>query len=135
MSQALMSAPSVRKIFGTGLRAGLIAAVINVVIWFAANAVDSMKVGLPETIASSLISVMMGGVVYLLLTRFTKNANPTFIVISVVFTALSAGGPIAAMSSAPMPGMELFNTTTMVATEVMHVVAAVAAVRAYTQMK
>jgi hypothetical protein len=135
MSQSMMSAPNARKIFGTGLRAGLIAAVINVVVWFVANAVDSMKVGLPETIASSLISVILGGVVYLLLTRLTKKVNPIFIVVSVVFTVLSAGGPIAAMSSAPMPGMDLFNTTTMVATELMHVVAAVVAIRAYTQLK
>jgi len=133
--KSISSSPNARTVFGTGLRAAVIAAVANAAIWLVASAVNSMKVGLPETIVASLITVIMGGVVYLLLSRFTKKATTVFTVIGVVFALLSAVGPISAMSSAPMPGMALFNTTTMIATELMHIVAAAVAIRAYTQIK
>ena len=80
-------------------------------------------------------SVLAGGVVYALLARVTKRVNVSFIVVSVVFTLLSTVGPISAMSSAPMPGMPLFNTTTVMITELMHIVAAAAAIWAYTRVR
>ena len=135
MSQTTTGVPGGRGIFGAALRGAAVAAVVNAVVWLVGNQIDSMKVDLAATIAASIVTVLAGGAVYALLARATKRVNATFTVVSVVFTLLSAAGPISAMSSAPMPGMALFNTTTMIATELMHVVAAVAAIWAYTRSR
>jgi hypothetical protein len=124
--------PSIGKIARAGLTAGAIAAVINTVIWFIGNAVDTMSIPLPATPIASLIGVAAGGVVYAVLSRITSRVNTIFTVIAVIFLILQIFAPIGAMS-APLPGMPLFNVATVVATEIMHLVAGVLAIVFYTR--
>lgn len=131
MSQSSSSAQSARAVLGLGLRAGVIAAAINTVVWFAANMVDAMKVPAPAPAIFSLLGVMVGGLIFLALSRFTPKARTIFLIVSIVFLALYAIAPIQAMQAAPMPGGESFNLATMIATQVMHLVAGAAAIWAY----
>jgi hypothetical protein len=125
--------PSIGKIARAGLTAGVIAAVINTVVWFIGNAIDTMSILLPATPIASLIGVAAGGVLYTILSRFTSRANTIFTVIAVIFLILQIFPPIGAMSAPPMAGMPLFNLATVVATEIMHLVAGVLAIVFYTR--
>ena len=82
---------------------------------------------------NSVVGIVIGGGIYALLGRFTKRPIAIFTIISIVFLVIYALLPINAMRSAPMPGMEPFNTTTTIATELMHLVAGVLAIWAYTK--
>ena len=125
--------PSIGKIARAGLTAGLIAAVINTLVWFIGNAIDTLSIPLPMTPISSLIGVAAGGVLYAILSRFTSHANTIFIVIAVIFLILQIFPPIGAMSTPVMPGFPLFNLATVVAAEIMHLVAGVLAIVFYTR--
>ena len=56
-----------------------------------------------------------------------------FVVVSVLFLLFSFFSPYNATLSAPMPGAEVFNTTTFVATEIMHLFSGVLAIYAFTR--
>ena len=71
------------KIFGAGATAGILAAVVNAVIWFVSNLTGSMVVSLIQVLASSIIGVAMGGIVFALLARFTKRPIQIFTVVVV----------------------------------------------------
>lgn len=135
MSQATMNVPNARRVLGVGLRAAVVAAAVNTVIWFAGNIVDAMKVPAPAPAIFSVLGVLVGGVIFLALSRVTSKARTVFLIVSVVFLAVYAVAPIQAMQAAPMPGGEPFNMATMIATQLMHLVAGAAAIWAYTVRK
>lgn len=116
------------------LVAGVGGAVINAILWFIGNAVGGMKIPLVPVIAFSVIGVVIGGVLYWLLGKFTKRPITLFTIIAIVFLVAYGIMPIMALSNPPAPGLELFNTTTTVVTELMHIVSGALAIGAFTRI-
>jgi hypothetical protein len=111
-----------------GLIGGLIATVLNLVLWFIGNALNggAMEVitpvapepaGVPwfAVILSSILPGVVGGLLYGLLARFTNKATTIFLVISVLVFIAFIYNPISAGQS----------LTTILVLELMHVVVAV----------
>lgn len=127
--------PSFGTIMKTGLTAGVIAAAINTAIWIIGQVTSGMVVPIVFVIAISIIGVLIGGLIYFGLSRFLgTRTNLVFSVISIVFLIAYAFMPISAMNSEPMPGMGVFNVATVIATELMHIVAGYLAITRYTKL-
>ena len=134
-SPSTVRTPDARRVLGVGLRAAVVAAAVNTVIWFVGNIVDAMKVPAPAPAIFSVLGVLVGGVIFLALSRVTSKARTIFLIVSVVFLVAYAAAPIQAMQASPMPGGESFNMATMIATQLMHLVAGAAAIWAYTRLR
>jgi len=104
--------------------AGVGSAVANSVVWFIGNAIAGLKVPLAEVLVFSLIGALGGGIVYALLVRFTRKPNTIFIAISAIVLVVYALGPISAAMAPYMQGAEIFDTATVVAAELMHLISA-----------
>ncbi len=127
--------PSFSTVLKTGLIAGATAAVANAVIWVVGQVIGGMTLPIVLPIAISLIGVLIGGLIYFGLSRFLgARANLVFTIISVLFLIVYAFAPISALSSEPAPGMGVFNMTTLIATEIMHLVAGGLAITRYTKL-
>ncbi len=122
-----------KQIPAAGALAGGLAAVVNAVIWFIAGLAGTVTVPLVAVIMSSIIAVAAGGVVYALIGRFTKRPITIFTIVAIVFLVLSLFPVMGAMQASPMPGIEKFTVTTVIATVLMHVVAGVLAIWSYTK--
>lgn len=114
--------------------AGLIGAVVNTVIYFIFSAFGEIRAPLIMVPIMSVVLVAIGGLVYAILGKVTKRPITIFIIISIVVLVLDAFAPINAMSSPPMPGAPLFNTVTVIATELMHLVSGALALYAFTRI-
>jgi membrane-associated PAP2 superfamily phosphatase len=110
----------------------VLAAVVNVVIWFVATLIGTVTVPVTAVIVSSIIGVAVGGVVYALIGRFIKRPITVFTIIAIAFLVISLLSPVSAMQSPP-PGMEKFNVPTVIATLLMHVVTGALAIWSYTK--
>lgn len=110
-----------------GFIGGVIATVINLVLWFIGNMIDggAMQVvtpfeptpaGVPwfAVIMSSLLPGIIGGLLYGILARYTNKATTIFLVISALVFIAFIYNPISAGQS----------LTTILVLEVMHVVVA-----------
>ena len=121
----------------TSATAGGIAAVVNAVIWLIGNFIgDGMAVPVPAVVIFSFVMVVLGGILYFVLSRFLgTRTNLVFIILSVLFLLVNATAPISAMTVSPMPGLiPVFNTATVVATELMHLVAGGLAIQRLTAL-
>ena len=114
--------------FGKIARAAAVAGVgsvmVNGLVWFIGNAVAGLKVQLIEVLIFSLIGAIGGGIVYALLVRFTRRPNTIFTIISLVVLVGYSLGPVSATQAPYMQGAELFDTATLMATELMHLISA-----------
>lgn len=118
-----------------GLTAGLIAAVLNTIVYFIARAIlggpllvdtpVSDNVGLVPILLFSLVSALVAGAVYWGLDKFLANPNPAFLVIAAIVFLVFMINPIMAALS-PVTGWAL---------EVMHGVVAVPTVMALLGLK
>jgi uncharacterized membrane protein YjjP (DUF1212 family) len=81
-----------------------------------------MTIGYTETIAASVIGAVLAGLVYWLLARYTEHAVRWFTVVATIVIGVYGVGPVAAAYEPYMEGAELFTLTTVVATEIMHIV-------------
>lgn len=137
MDATIQTSTFVKPTFGQVAKAGAIAAVLaavgNAIVWLLASLFGGMIIPLPITLFVTVLGIAIGGVIYFVLSRFTRRANIIFIIISVLFLIAYAFGPINAMTTPPMPGMPTFNTATAIAAEVMHIVAGVIAIIFYTR--
>ncbi len=121
-----------KQIPAAGALAGVLAAVVNSVIWFVAGLAGTVTVPLVPVLVSSIVGMAVSVVVYALIGRFTKRPITIFTIVAIVFLVFSFVLPVNAMQSAP-PGMEKFNLTTVIAAELMHVVTGVLAIWSYTK--
>lgn len=124
--------PSIKNILKSGGLAAVIAVAANVGIWLVATAMGGSALQVIAVAINSILGLLVGGLIYALLARFTKRANNIFTVVSIVFLVVYAYAPISAMTTPPA-GIEPFNVTTVIATELMHVVAGALAIWAYTK--
>jgi Family of unknown function (DUF6069) len=113
--------------------AALTGVVGNALVWLIGEAVDTMVFPLPIVIFVSVIGALVGGAIYYVMTRFLRNPNRIFTIVSVVFLVLYAYAPINAMSNPPASGFPPFNLATMLAAQIMHVISGVAAIYFYTR--
>ncbi len=108
--------------------AALAGAAGNSLLWAVGDAVDRMTLGLGEVLMASTIGAVAGGVALALCGRWAKRPVRLFLIVSAVVVVLYAGGPVSAVYAPYMEGAELFNVTTLVATEAMHLVSAAATI-------
>ncbi|MBU6361205.1 MAG: hypothetical protein KGS46_14415 [Chloroflexi bacterium] len=126
---------SFSTVLKTGFVAGVIAAIANLGVWVIGQIAGGMVVPFIAVPIASLVGVLIGGVLYFILSRlFGARTNFVFTIISVIFLVANFFGPISAMSSEAMPGMGLFNLPTVIATEIMHLVAGGLAITRYTKL-
>ncbi len=121
--------PSFLTVLKAGMIAGGIAAAANLVLWGIGSLVATLSFPFVAVIVSTLVLFFLGSVFYWLLARFTGARAPMiFTIVSVAFLVVMAFSPINAMTSELMPGGGLFNFTSMVVAQVMHVVAGALAI-------
>ena len=126
---------SIGRALRAGLTAGVIAALINAVIYFVTRAIlggplrvdtpFSESVDLIPIILFSIVPALVAGVLYWLLDRFLRNPNPAFLIIAAVVFVVFAINPITAALS-PVTGWAL---------EIMHGVVAVPTIIALLSLK
>jgi len=97
-------------------------AISNVLVWLLGSLFGQMTISVPEVVIFSIIGVIGGAGVYAILGKWTRQPLRIFIIISVVVLVLYAFGPIAAAQEPYMQGVERFTTTTVIATELMHLI-------------
>lgn len=96
-----------------GLTGGVIAAVINTVIYFVAQSVNGgplvvqtpqaptpQPLPLPAVLLFSIAPGLMAGVVYWVLARFTRNPARWFLILAAIVFVLFFFGPLGAASGA-----------------------------------
>jgi Family of unknown function (DUF6069) len=125
-----VSLASLARAAGLAALAGVIG---NVLVWLIGEAIDTMIFPLPIVIFISIIGALVGGVVYYVISRFARNPNRIFTIVSIVFLVLYAYAPINAMSNPPSPDFPVFNLATMIAAQIMHIISGVAAIYFYTR--
>lgn len=119
-----MTDKTTNAIFKAGLMAGVVAAIINAILFligstftFPDNALTPMgqPIVLPIVIVMSLVPVLLGTGVYWALTRFVADkANKIFVAISVVVLLFMIPGPF---------GIENVDTAQIIILQIMHIVA------------
>jgi hypothetical protein len=125
--------PSLKRIATAGGLAAILAVVGNIVVWVISNMIAEQQVAALAVVFISAAGIAIGGVIYALLSRFSARANTIFMIISVIFLALYTIPPINAMSASPIPGGSPFSMTTMLALQLMHIIAGAIAIWAYTK--
>jgi hypothetical protein len=95
---------------------------VNLVIWLIVNAFSNVTISWIEVLLFNGLGVIGGACVYALLGRFTRRPIRLFWMSSVAVLALYSFGPIAAAQAPYMEGAARFNTATIIATELMHIV-------------
>ena len=111
-----------RKVPMATLVAAVGSTISNVGVHYAALRYGRMTIGYTETVAASVIGAVVAGIVYWLLARYTEHAVRWFTVIATIVIGVYGLGPVAAAYEPYMEGAELFTLTTVVATEIMHIV-------------
>jgi surface polysaccharide O-acyltransferase-like enzyme len=96
--------------------------ITNVGVYYAALRYGRMSIGYTETVVASVIGAVLAGLVYWLLARYTEHAVRWFTVVATIVIGVYGVGPVAAAYAPYMEGAELFTLTTVVATEIMHIV-------------
>lgn len=134
-TQEQLAAPG--KVWQTGLIAAGIASVINLVIYFIADAAGVSFTFFPPEIPAppfalavvfaTVAGILAGTFVLTLLPRFTPYPIRSFRVIAIVVLFLSFAQPFL-LNSGLFPTPEPVGTDTILVLELMHVVAGVAAI-------
>jgi Family of unknown function (DUF6069) len=114
--------------------AALVGVIGNSLVWLIGETVDTMVFPLPVVMFVSVLGALIGGAVYYVISRFARNPNRVFTIVSIVFLVLYAYSPINAMSNPPAPGTPVFNLATMLAAQIMHIVSGAAAIYFYTRV-
>jgi hypothetical protein len=104
--------------------AALGSAVCNLGLWWLGQQVDRMTISAFDVALFSVLGAVAGGMVFALLGLKSRYPVRWFLRISVAVVVLYLGGPIIAAYEPYMEGAALFNVTTIVATELMHLVSA-----------
>lgn len=126
------SKASLSTIMKSAATGGLIAAVLNYVVWGIASAMgvdfrgrfqgpETEVTGIPVPMigVSSFVPALLGGLLFFALTRKGSKGSMIFVIISVVFTLVSFAGPMAVVGA---------SLGTKIALNVMHVIAGAAIV-------
>ena len=118
-----LTKPSFVNVLKTGLIAGVIALVANGIVYLLVGLAQPMTIPIGAVIINTVLGLLVGSLLYFVLSRFLgTRTNLVFTIICVVFLVAYAYMPIYAMSQEPAPGMGTFNTATVAATEVMHLI-------------
>ncbi len=99
--------------------------VCNLGVYYGALRFGRMTIGPTETAVMSVLGAGLAGLVYWLLARFTEHAVRWFTVLAALAIGVYGVGPVAAAYEPYMEGAEVFSVTTVMATELMHIVSGV----------
>jgi Family of unknown function (DUF6069) len=126
-TQVQKQTTSIGKFVQAGLIGGVIAAIINLILYFLGNAINGGPMlvkppgvttiqGVPwfMVIIQSVLPGVIAGALYGLLARFTARASTIFLVIAAIIFILFFLNPLLAAQ----------NATTIVVLEIMHIVVA-----------
>jgi hypothetical protein len=94
----------------------------NAVIWCVGGVVGRLTIGLGDVILFSVLGVAAGLALRAVTIRFATRPARSFLWTCAGFVALYALGPLAAAIAPYREGAETFTVTTVLATEVMHLV-------------
>ena len=125
------------RIFRAGLIAGVVAAIINVVIALVARSVIAGVPGdfgpfAPFAVASSTIfGALAGAAVFALISRVSRRPVPVFTVVAVLFLLFSFASPLYIMGS-DSPRFAGANGSTAAALILMHLVTGITTIRMLT---
>lgn len=124
----MTESPTVRpaRIPAATLVAAVLSALGNAALWAVAQAIGRMTIGVTEVVVASVIGAVLGGIAFAICGRFSTRPTKVFGVLTIIVVAVYAFGPVSAALAPYMEGAELFNATTVVATEVMHLLSAAA---------
>jgi len=122
----------VARLFEATLIAAVGSASANSGIWLLGNFVGRMTIGVGEVAVGSLIGVVGAALVLVILSRFVRHPKTVFIRVAIAVLVLYALGPISAALAPYREGAEKFNLTTVLATEVMHLVCGLWVIAAFT---
>jgi uncharacterized membrane protein YdcZ (DUF606 family) len=109
-------------------------AIGNVALWVTGNAVSRLTIGVFEVILFSVMGVLVGAVLFALLGWLTRRPMTYFTILSVVFLILYGSFPILAAKTPYYEGGEMFNTATVIVTELMHLVSGGFAIFSFTRL-
>lgn len=125
------------RIWQTGLMAGVIAAVANVIVYAIANALgvgfNIMPADMPAppfaaaVVVSSILFILVGTFVFTQMPRFSKRPVSTFRTVAIVALVLSFLQPLILLTGM-LPSAEPVTIGTVLTLEVMHVIAGVIAI-------
>jgi len=108
-------------------------AVANAGVWRIGETLGRMTIGVGEVLVGSAVGVAAGAVALLVASRITKRPKRAFVIASSVVLVLYALGPVSAALAPYREGAELFNVTTVLATELMHLVSGLVIMAAFTR--
>ncbi len=114
--------------------AALVGVIGNSLVWVIGEAVDTLMFPLPVVMFVSTLGALVGGAVYYVISKFARNPNRIFTIVSIVFLVLYAYAPINAMYNPPGPGLPVFNLATMLAAQIMHIISGAAAIYFFTRV-
>jgi len=104
--------------------AALVGVTGNALVWSIGTRMDRMTIGVGEVVVASLLGALAGGIAFALCGRFARNPVRVFTGLSIAVVLLYIAGPLLAAREPYMEGAELFNTATVVAAQVMHLISA-----------
>ena len=121
-----MGSPSAAVAFGplfkTAVTVALVSAVANAAVWFGFRIFGPLLIGVVDVVVGSVVGVLAATIVFAMLGRWTRRPRQIFVGVSVAVLVLYALGPVSAALAPYKEGAPLFNVTTVLATELMHLV-------------
>ena len=104
------------------IAAAAVSTALNALVWFPGTRLGEMVIGWREVALFSVLGAVAGGAGFAALGRWATRPLRSFFVLTVVVLVVYGVGPISAAYAPYMEGATTFNVTTVVATEVMHLV-------------
>jgi hypothetical protein len=117
---------------------GLVAAAstgANALIWFVADRVGRMTIGVDEVVIGSLVGIVGASLVFCALNVWARNPRKIFFRIAIGVLIIYSLGPVSAALAPFMEGAEKFNVCTVLATELMHLVSGLSILWAFTRAR
>jgi hypothetical protein len=105
----------------------------NSALWWLGEHLGGMTIGLAEVVIGSVIGVVLGTAALAVLGALTRRPRRTFVICSAVVLVLYAFGPVSAALAPYREGAALFNSTTLIATELMHLVSGLSMLFVFTK--
>lgn len=122
------------RIWQTGVLAAAVASIVNVIIWLVASAIGiPFNISPPQlppipfaipVVMATTVGVLAGTLLLTLLPRFSRRPITSFRTVAIIALVASLAQPLL-LTSGVMPLSEPVGLATIVALEVMHIVAGV----------
>jgi hypothetical protein len=119
MRVARMAYQKIPQLFGLATIGSVLS---NTLIWLVGTLVGRMTINVTEVMIFSIVGGVCGAILAAILGKWVRQPLMLYMAISIGVVVLYAFGPIAAAQAPYMEGAERFTPTTVIATELMHIV-------------